>query len=403
MEKAQTQHRGRMSYTAPGFRKARTIDDLRTIARRRLPPFMFEYLVGGADGERTLQRNADLLESWLWLPKMSVDISRVELATKLFGEELKLPIIIAPTGFNGMIWRHGDLALAKAASEAGIPMVQSTVSMSAVSDLANVPGLSHWFQLYAYGGLAVAEQVMARANSAGCTVLMVTVDGATAGNRLWDQRSYAAPGRLTLRSRMECLLHPSWLWSVILRDGPPNFLNLLDFIEDGGADVYRAGRWIASNRPALTWDDIARIRHLWPGKLVLKGILRVDEAMRAVAVGADGIVLSNHGGRQVDPTIAPIEVLAPVRRAVGPDFTLLIDSGYRTGSQIAVALALGADAVLTGRATLFGLAAAGQQGAARAIAILKSELSRTMALVGAQSIKEVSADLLVQHLPGTAV
>ena len=366
-----------------------TIDDLRLLARRRLPAFVYEFIEGGAEAERTLRRNAAVFDDYRWLPRMAVDTARIDVATNLFGASLTMPMVVAPMGFNGMSWHRGDRAIAEAAAAAGIPMAQSTASMLAVEDVASVPDLNHWFQLYPYGDDAVLQRLLGRARDAGCQVLIVTVDGAVAGNRTWDQRSFRAPGRLTLRSKLESLRHPSWLWNVILRNGPPNFVNLAEFVGDDDPDVYTVGRWIAANRPHLDWDRLARIRELWQGTLIVKGILRADEAREAVARGAQGIVLSNHGGRQVDPTVSPLDVLPTIRHALGRDFPILVDSGYRTGNHVALALALGADAVLIGRPALYGLAAAGRAGVERAFAILRSELIRTMALIGAPSLREL--------------
>ncbi len=374
--------------------QAHTIEDLRCMARRRLPNFMYEYLEGGADGELTLRRNGAALDDLLWLPRMALDSAKVDVSATLWGVPLRMPIVVAPTGFNGMLWHRGDLALAQAAAHAGIPAAQSTVSMRPIEELAAVAGLRHWFQLYAYGGMAVVERLVERASDAGSEALVVTIDGAVAGNRVWDQRSYVSPGRLTFRSQLESLRHPAWLRSVLLAEGPPNFVNLQEFVDQDNPSVFTMGRWIAAHRPALSWDDVRRIRQLWPRKLVIKGILRADEASKAAALGVDAIVLSNHGGRQAEPTIAPIEALAEIRQQLGPHFTILVDSGFRTGAQVAAALALGANAVLVGRATLYGLAAGGQPGVAKALSILESELRRSIALVGANSVAELSHELL---------
>lgn len=384
----------RRQRVAKSLTKARTIDDLRLMARRRLPNFMYEYLEGGADSELTLRRNAAAPDQWLWLPRMALDVTTVDTSATLLGASVRLPVVIAPTGFNGMLWHQGDLELARAAARAGIPAAQSTVSMKTIAEIAAVPGLRHWFQLYAYGGAPVVERLLEHALAAGTETLVVTIDGAVAGNRVWDQRSYAAPGKLNWRSKIECLRHPRWLQSVILAKGPPNFVNLLEFADAADPSVYVMGRWIAAHRPVLSWEDIFRIRGAWPRKLVIKGILRPDEAIKAAKLGADGIVLSNHGGRQAEPTIAPIDVLPEIRRELGPGFTIMVDSGFRTGSQIATALALGADAVLVGRAVLYGLSAGGAPGATRALDILESELRRTMALVGASTIADLAETLL---------
>jgi (S)-mandelate dehydrogenase len=377
-----------------GLASARTILDLRARARRKLPNFMYEYLEGGADEETTLRRNTRAFEHWLWSPRLSIDPGRVETEVTLFGTRLALPLVIAPTGFNGMLWRDGDLALARSAAAAGIAMAQSTVSMNTIEEVCAVPGLNHWFQLYGYGGLQVIEKLIDRAERAGSQVLVVTIDGAVPGNRLWDQRNYVTPGRLNLRSKFEALRHPHWLSSVVLKSGPPNFVNLKEFAGGPDASVFTVGQWIAANRPKIVWSDIEVLRSRWKRTLVIKGILRADEAERARDIGADGIVLSNHGGRQAEPAVTPLEVLPEIRERLGPDYPILIDSGVRTGGHIAVALALGASAVLTGRATLYGLAAGGEAGVTKAIDILKAELIRTLALAGVASVGNLCRDAL---------
>ena len=242
---------------AKSLAEARTIGDLRLMARRRLPNFMYEYLEGGADGEHTLRRNAAAPDQWLWLPRMALDVTTVDTSATLLGASVRLPVVIAPTGFNGMLWHQGDLELARAAARAGIPAAQSTVSMNTIAEIAAVPGLRHWFQLYAYGGAPVVERLLEHALAAGTETLVVTIDGAVAGNRVWDQRSYAAPGQLNWRSKIECLRHPRWLRSVILAKGPPNFVNLLEFADAADPSVYVMGRWIAAHRPVLSWEDIS--------------------------------------------------------------------------------------------------------------------------------------------------
>ena len=373
---------------------AKTIVDLQLLARRRLPGFVYEYIEGGADAEVTLRRNASVFGDFRWLPKIAIDTAQVDTSISLLGAPAAMPMVIAPMGFNGMSWARGDRALAQAAAAMGIPAAQSTASMMALEDVASVPGLRHWFQLYPYGDDRVLERLLARALDAGSETLVVTVDGAVAGNRTWDQRNFHSPGRLRLRSKLESIAHPAWLWSVLLRDGPPNFANLAEFVGSPDPDVFTVGRWIAANRPQLSWERIARIRALWPRTLVIKGILRVDEAQAAVASGADGIVLSNHGGRQVDAAVSPIEMLPSIRSALGPDYPILVDSGYRTGGQIAMALSLGATAVMVGRPALYGLAAAGRPGVERTLSILRAELERTMALIGARRIADLEPGYL---------
>lgn len=384
---------------------ARAIEDLRRLARRRLPNFVYEYLEGGAEAEATLKRNAAVFEDYRWLPRIAAGTG-VNTATTILGQPASMPMVIAPTGFNGMIWPKGDRLIAEAAAAFGIPAAQSTVSMMALEEVASVPGLRHWFQFYPYGDHTVHQRLLSRALAAGSEALVVTVDGAVPGNRLWDQRNYhpSAPGRLSLLSKLESLCHPAWLWKVILRDGPPNFVNLMEFTGVPDADVFTVSRWIAANRPKVSWEILKGIRKDWPKPFIIKGILCADEARAAVQIGADAIVVSNHGGRQADPTISPLEALPEIRRATGPDYPVFVDSGYRTGGHICLALALGASAVLIGRTVLYGLAAGGRGGVEKALSILRSEMERTMALLGVSDVGELGRQNLYRDgLGGTSM
>ena len=285
--------------------------------------------------------------------------------------------------------------LAAAAAEAGIPFAQSTVSMAKASRIAATKGLRHWYQLYAWGGPEVHEALIERANSCGCEALVITVDGAVSGNREWDQRNYAAPDRLSLRSWLDFARHPAWVMRMLRHGRMPNFENLVDLIGKADPSIFAVSQWMRANQnPALSWSDVERARRLWPGKLILKGLLRPDDALKAADLGVDGVVISNHGGRQAEPAVSSLEMLPSMRAAVGKQMTLFADGGFRRGSDIAVALALGADAVLVGRATLYGLAAGGAQGVARAVEILRTELDRCLALIGLSSVDELNREVL---------
>ena len=376
------------------FASAKTIDDLRGIARAKLPNFVFEMLEGGADDEATLRRNRSIFARFLLSPKALVAIDPRDLGIDLLGVPAKLPIIVAPTGGNAMYWTRGDLAMAEAAADAGIPFAQSTVSMMPIEDVAKVKGLRHWFQLYEFGGPRTSHRLMERALAANCEALVVTIDGAITGNREWDRRNYAKPGVLSLRSNLNVALHPGWIWRTLVAGGVPNFVNLLEFVDVKNPTMFDVSRWTPTHDPRLTWTSIAEIRKQWPRPLILKGILRTDDVRRAIDAGVDGVVLSNHGGRQAEPTISPLEILASTRRAVGPDYPLIVDSGFRRGAEVAIAMALGASAVMLGRSLLYGLAAKGKPGAAAAIEIFRSELDRTLALIGVPAVRKLSSDAL---------
>jgi (S)-mandelate dehydrogenase len=375
--------------------RALTIADLRAMALARLPRVSAEYLEGGAEEEITLATNRRAFDDLAFQPRVLRDVSAMDLSRTLLGEPSALPFAIAPTGFNGLLWPRGDLALARAAAAAGIPCGQSTVSNATIADVAAAgDGLAHWFQLYVLGDDTVWRRLVAQAEASGCRALLVTVDTATHGNREWDRRNYSHGFTPSLASRIEMLRHPGWLWRILLREGRPGFVNLEQFVPEGQRDLYSVARWsLAAMRPATDWNTIAAIRAAWPRKLVIKGVQHPDDVRRAVEVGADGVVLSNHGGRQLDRAAAPVRLIGRARAVAGPGFTILVDSGFRRGAEIVQALALGADGVLLGRAMLYGLAAGGEAGVARAIAILGEEVRRTLALLGLASCAALSPDV----------
>lgn len=363
-------------------RRALSIAELRHMAERRLPGFVFEYLEGGAEDEVTLRRNRAVFERLQFLPRTLVASGTVDTATAFFGVPAALPLAIAPTGFCGLFAREGDLALARAAAAAGIPFIQSTVSNASLEEVTTVAGLRHWMQVYVFRSRPFMENLIARALAANCEALVVTADATVFGNREWDRRNYRAGTDPTFMNKLETLCHPRWVLDVLAR-GVPSFGNLLDALPPGRRDLAAAATWSRDEiDPDLDWDRLAWIRSLWPGKLLLKGVLCVEDAERAQSMGLDGIVLSNHGGRQLDGAASPMSVLPAIAERLGGRTTILIDSGFRRGTDVVKALALGADGVLTGRATLYGLAAGGQAGAARALAILSEEIRRTLALLG---------------------
>ncbi|MDP2085098.1 MAG: alpha-hydroxy acid oxidase [Gemmobacter sp.] len=372
--------------------RAETIDDLRAMALRRLPRFSAEYLEGGSEDERTLHGNRAAFDDYAVVQRVCRNISAVDLGVDLWGRRMALPFGIAPTGFNGLLWPDGDRVLAEAAAEAGIAFAQSTVSNATIAHVAGVPGGRHWFQLYCYGPDSVWETLVDTAQAQGCEALVVTVDTPVLGNRAWDRRNFAAPAHLSLSARLDILRHPHWLWHTVAKRGRlPGFPNLEPFAPEGKRDLFGISDWTRSNmRLDMDWAMLARIRARWPGKLLVKGVLHMDDVRAAIEAGADGVVLSNHGGRQLDRALAPLHAVAPARAVAGPGFPILVDSGFRRGADIVMALALGADAVLLGRATLYGLAAGGRVGAARAIAILTAEVRRAMQLLGAPRVADLT-------------
>ena len=385
----------RQPFSGRDLSAALNIADLREVGRRRVPGFAFEYVEGGAEDEATLGRNREAFAALRFVPPTLIDTEGRTLAIELLGAPCRAPLAIAPTGLNGMLHPDGDIALARAAAAAGIPYTLSTVSTTLLEDVAKHAGGRLWMQLYVMRNRAIAENIMHRAAASGYEALLFTSDANVFGNREWDKRNYRSPGHPRLRAAIDTLRHPRWLTQVLLRRGIPRFRNIETFLPPGAASAVGGSTIIPQMfAPTITWDDIAWIRDHWPRKLFIKGVLSVADARRAAQLGCDGVVLTNHGGRQLDYCVAPIEMLAQIAAAAGDRMTVLIDSGFRRGTDIAKALALGADAVMIGRATLYGLAAAGEPGVRRAIEMLTVELDRVLGQLGCRSVSDLGPHLL---------
>ena len=385
----------RRPFHSGNLARALNIDHLRAIARRRMPGFAFEYVEGGAEDEVTLRGNREALERLRLVPQTLVDTSARHQRVAVLGRPASAPLIIAPTGLNGMLHPQGDLALARAAARLGIPFTLSTLSTTRLEDVATRAGGRLWLQLYVFKERAIARDIIQRAGAAGYEALVFTTDANVFGNREWDRRSYRAPGKPTVRTALDMLRHPRWLWRTFVTPGMPRFRNLEGYLPPSATTALGGATVIPPLFEAtIQWDDITWIRQLWRGRLLIKGVLSVSDAERAAALGCDGIVLSNHGGRQLDYCVAPIEVLPQITRAVGQRLTILIDSGFRRGSDVVKALALGAKAVMIGRATLYGLAAGGEAGVDRALAMLTTEIDRVLGQLGCNSITELGPQLV---------
>ncbi len=386
----------RAHYGGRDFQRAITIEDLKRVARRRLPNFSFEYLEGGAEDELTLRRNRDVFDRITWLPRALVGAGPADLSTELFGRSIGMPVVVAPTGFNGILWPQGDVALAAAAADAGIPFTLSTASNCAVRRLASEVKGNLWFQLYPYKDESVVDRLVERAGEAGCGVLVITADAPVLGAREWDQRNYRAPMKLSAASMLDVLLHPRWISQVMLPSGAPSMENIAEFLPPGHQSALVGARYSFSQiNPRLSWQDVERLRRRWNGKLVIKGLLCVEDARRALEAGADGIVLSNHGGRQLDTCVAGIELVPAVAAELGDRLTILVDGGFRRGADVLKAVALGAHAVMIGRATLYGLAAGGQPGVTHALQLLRAEMDRAMMLLGCRSVADLGRHLIL--------
>jgi len=371
---------------------AHNIFDLREIAKRRLPRWLFEFVDRGTEEEVALRNNREAFERIKLMPRMLVDVSGRKLDTTVFGREHRMPIGIAPTGAAGMMWYRGELELARAAKAAGIPFSLATGSITSMEQVAGEVGGTLWMQLYMWADRRLSHQVVRRASAAGFEALLVTVDGVVAGNREYNKRNgFSVPFKYNSRNTADVLMHPGWMLRVLGRyianGGMPKRANFPDELQQNITTAYGGSKETRSD--SLDWDDLKALRDIWPGKLLVKGLLHPDDAEKSLEHGADGIIVSNHGGRNCDAAPSPIEVLPDIVKAVGDRTTILFDSGVRRGSDVVKALALGAKMVLIGRSTLYGTAAAGEAGAARALDIYRGEISRSMAQISCNKVSEI--------------
>ena len=368
------------------FSKAVNIADLREVARARLPKFVFDYIDGGAEDEIGMARNRAALDNARIVPRYLIDVSNRDQTTALFGRTYAAPIGMAPVGLANLSWPGADTILARTAAASDIPFVLSTAATTSIEDAAKAAGRNFWFQLYAPNEIAVRDDLMRRADEAGAEVLVLTVDVPLASNRERDRRNgLTLPFRFTGRHALDAFARPAWS-AQVMRHGNPRFEVLAPYA-DPNAGTRSLTAFAASQLArVLTWDDFDAIRAIWPRKLVLKGVMSAADAVLARDRGADGIIVSNHGGRQLDAAPAPIECLAEVRAATGPSFTMMVDSGVRRGADIARLIAAGADFVFAGRAMLYGVAAAGQAGAEKALSILRDELDLCLGQIGCPTI-----------------
>lgn len=385
----------RRYYTGRNLKRAVAIEDLRAMTHRRMPRFVLEYLEGGAEDEATLLRERQAYADWRFTPRQLVDVSKRSLAAKVLGKPAAFPLMIAPTGLNGLFRPGGDIALGAAAASAGVPFVQSTMSNDHMEDVAKAPGLRHWWQLYVFGGDEVWQELLRRADAAGCEALVLTTNAQIFGNREWSTRTQGTGSGPSIPTLAEAALHPAWWSSRLLHGGMPVFRNVIDFVPKDQRGFFDSAFWIRAHQPkSLAWDTVARIRAAWRKPFIVKGILHPDDVRRALDAGADGIVLSSHGGRQLDWTVAGLDILPKAREIVGDRAEIYVSGGLRRGTDLLKALALGADAVMAGRAPLYGLCADGQAGVERALAILHREALDAMGLLGAAAVTDVKPDLL---------
>ena len=365
------------------------IEDLRRAAKRRLPKAVFEFVDGAAHDERTLAANRQDFERIWFAPHVLVDVGERRQAVRVLGQQFSSPFIMGPTGLAGMLWPHGDVATARATAKAGVGYCLSTNSNCSIEQVAAEGRRDFWFQLYLQRDRDLARRLIERASTAGCPVLCVTVDLPIQGPRERDERNgFTVPPRLDLQNVFDFAWHLGWLWQMAT--GPRIAFANLDHGTGPSATLTTVAKHIASQFDAtVTWKEMEWLKSLWPGKLALKGILRADDARRAVDHGVDAVIVSNHGGRQLDGASSAVAALPAIVDAVGNRAEVLIDGGIRRGSDIVKALALGARACLVGRASLYGLATAGEAGVMRAIEILRSEIDTTLALLGQPDVAKL--------------
>lgn len=376
--------------------QALNIEELRQAAQSRLAEGVYAFLERGVEDDVCTAANRTAFQDIKLRPRVLRGVSNIDISTDLLGTRISAPMAIAPTGGNAMFWYRGDEALARAAAAAGIPFTISTASSMDVEEIACAGGRL-WFQLYLWEDRKLSQAAVDRAWAAGCDTLFVTADMAVPPNREFMRRmGFGLPFKVGRRSLLDIVRHPRWTLGVMgrymLNGGLPRQANLPPELK--GVITRDPTRRASFVNDTLDWDEVKALRDRWQGKFIVKGIMRGDDAETALAIGADGVVVSNHGGRSLDSSAATIDVLPDVVSAIGGRGTIFLDSGIRRGTDVAKALALGANAVLLGRAPLYGLAAAGQSGAKLALDILKTELRRTMGLTGSRTIAELTADLL---------
>ena len=371
------------------------LDDLRKLAKRRLPKIAYDFIEGGLDDEDGLARNEDAFKQYPLVPRYGVDVTTRDQSTSLFGRTYSGPVGIAPTGGAGLFRRGGDMMLAEAARDANVPFIMSGAATGLIEDLGRLAPEHGWYQLYIARDRKISEDMVRRAAHAGLSTLVITVDVPVSSNRERNRRNgFVRPLKLTLKTKLEACRHPAWLVEF-MRLGPPMLSNWQAYAPNG-ATASEVAEFARSQMPTpVLWQDIEAFRRLWPGKLVLKGIMHPDDATRAAAMGVDGIMVSNHGARQLDRAPAPIEVLPAIHAAVGDKMTVMYDGGIRRGSDVIIALCLGAKFVFVGRPTLYGVVAGGCAGAARAFDIFRNEIDLTMAQMGAPDIKSLGPQFLM--------
>jgi len=375
--------------------KAVNLEDLHRLARKKIPKIVFDFIEGGVEDEVGMARNEDAFRELKLLPRYMVDVSVRDTSTTLFGRTYSSPVGISPTGIAGIFRRGADLMLAEAAREANVPFIMSGASTASIEELARVTPEHGWYQLYMAKDKAISHDQVRRAADAGLSTLVVTVDVPIRPRRERNIRNgFARPLHLSLATRLDALRYPEWLLDY-LRHGTPLFSNWVAYAPKG-ANADAVADFFESQTPAtVTWDDIAALRKLWPRNFVIKGIMRTDDALRAASIGIDGIMVSNHGGRQLDRAPSPIDVLPAIVDAAGDRLTVMLDGGVRRGADAVAALCLGTQFLFQGRPTLYGAVAGGTAGATQALTILQREVDLTLGQIGVPTLAQLGPDMLM--------
>jgi L-lactate dehydrogenase (cytochrome) len=377
------------------LRKAVNVEDLRKIAKRRLPRGVFDYIDGGAEDERSIAKNAAGFANLEFCPNVLRDVSLIDTSTTLLGKRIAMPLVLAPTGYTRLTHSDGELSVARAAERAGVPYSLSTMSTRSIEEVAAVSDGPKWFQVYTWKDRGLVKELVDRSAAAGYEALWLTVDTAVLGQRERDtRRGFSVPPQIGPGTIIDGIVHPGWTYDFITHE-PLEFANVAHLPEHAaGVNMGRGAYVMANFDQRLSWSDVEWLQSIWSGPIVLKGIQTVDDALRALDVGVQGIGLSNHGGRQLDDAPSPIELVEPVAQVIQGRAAIICDGGVRRGSDIVKAIALGADACSIGRPYLYGAGAAGERGVDHVLKFFLDGLRRTMALTGRTSIPDIDRQLV---------